>query len=185
MRRGTTIEHSTFIGAPGEITVDTIKKVVVVHDGITPGGFPANVNSNPTFTGQVRATAGIVSTSQTTGSIVVTGGVGVSGAVYCGPLVATTITETSSIAFKENVDPLSNALDAIMSLTGKIYDRKDNTSKREAGFIAEEVNEVLPNLVTKDEKGNPHGVQYTKIIAYLVEAVKEQQRQIDDLKKKV
>lgn len=39
-RRGTTAQHSTFIGALGELTVDTDKKTVVVHDGITAGGFP-------------------------------------------------------------------------------------------------------------------------------------------------
>lgn len=39
-RRGTTLEHATFTGAQGEITVDTDKDVVVVHDGMTPGGFP-------------------------------------------------------------------------------------------------------------------------------------------------
>lgn len=39
-RRGTTAEHSTFTGANGEITVDTDKDVVVVHDGSTAGGFP-------------------------------------------------------------------------------------------------------------------------------------------------
>lgn len=40
-RRGTTAQHAAFIGAEGEITVDTTKKVVVVHDGMTPGGFAA------------------------------------------------------------------------------------------------------------------------------------------------
>lgn len=39
-RRGTTLEHSTFIGANGEITVDTDKHVAVIHDGETAGGFP-------------------------------------------------------------------------------------------------------------------------------------------------
>lgn len=39
-RRGTTVQHSTFVGANGEMTVDTTKKVVVIHDGITAGGFP-------------------------------------------------------------------------------------------------------------------------------------------------
>jgi hypothetical protein len=37
-RRGTTAQHQTFIGAEGEITVDTDKKTAVVHDGIQPGG---------------------------------------------------------------------------------------------------------------------------------------------------
>lgn len=40
LRRGTTAQHSTFTGASGEVTVDTDKKVAVVHDGTTPGGNP-------------------------------------------------------------------------------------------------------------------------------------------------
>lgn len=40
IRRGTTAQHSTFTGAQGEITVDTTKKTLVIHDGITPGGQP-------------------------------------------------------------------------------------------------------------------------------------------------
>ena len=40
LRRGTTAEHSTFIGASAELTVDTTKKTAVVHDGATPGGAP-------------------------------------------------------------------------------------------------------------------------------------------------
>ena len=39
-RRGTTSEHSTFTGAAGEITIDSTKNTVVVHDGSTAGGFP-------------------------------------------------------------------------------------------------------------------------------------------------
>jgi hypothetical protein len=40
LRRGTTVEHSTFTGALGEITVDTDKKTLIVHDGATAGGVP-------------------------------------------------------------------------------------------------------------------------------------------------
>ena len=39
-RRGTTGEHSAFTGAVGEVTVDTEKKILCVHDATTPGGFP-------------------------------------------------------------------------------------------------------------------------------------------------
>lgn len=38
-RRGTTVQHSTFTGAQGEITVDTDKKTAIVHDGTTVGGI--------------------------------------------------------------------------------------------------------------------------------------------------
>ena len=40
LRRGTTSEHSTFTGLLGEITVDTDKDTIVVHDGATAGGYP-------------------------------------------------------------------------------------------------------------------------------------------------
>ena len=40
LRRGTTSEHSTFTGLVGEITVDTTKVTLVVHDGATAGGYP-------------------------------------------------------------------------------------------------------------------------------------------------
>ena len=41
LRKGTTAAHSTFVGALAEVTVDTDRKAVVVHDGVTPGGFPS------------------------------------------------------------------------------------------------------------------------------------------------
>ncbi len=40
LRKGTTTEHNTFTGAVGEVTVDTTKKTLVVHDGLTVGGTP-------------------------------------------------------------------------------------------------------------------------------------------------
>lgn len=65
-RRGTTAEHADFVGAEGEVTVDTAKKVAVVHDGETPGGqalvgeSAAQTLSNktlasPTLTGEPEA----------------------------------------------------------------------------------------------------------------------------------
>lgn len=45
-RRGTTTEHNTFTGALGEVTVDTTKDVIVVHDGTTAGGFPVAARAN-------------------------------------------------------------------------------------------------------------------------------------------
>ena len=183
-RRGSTAQTATFVGAPGEITVDTTKNTVVVHDGVTPGGFPASrlesVDGTSTFNGQVRMTNATASTSTTTGSLIVSGGVGVAGRITVSQVV-----ETSTITVKENVNPILDALASIMQLTGVIYDRKDKTSMNEPGLIAEEVNKILPNLVTKDDNGNPYGIQYTKLVAYLIEAVKDQQHQIEELKKKV
>lgn len=46
LRSGTTTEHNTFTGAVGEVTVDTTKDVVVVHDGVTVGGHPVAARAN-------------------------------------------------------------------------------------------------------------------------------------------
>jgi hypothetical protein len=179
-RRGTSAQHSVFVGAPGEITVDTDKNVVVVHDGSTPGGFPANrlddIDGVATFTAQVSITSAIASTSTTTGALVVNGGIGVSQRV-----TAATFVETSSIAFKDNIKPLENALNFVNQLQGVIYKRKD-TNEIESGLIAEQVVNVIPELVSNDDQGKPYGIKYTKIIAYLIEAIKEQQTQINELK---
>ena len=146
-----------------------------IGSSVRYSGAFTTVNANDV----ISAISGIASTSTATGAIVVSGGVGVSGSIYC-----TSIVETSSIAFKENVNPISDALSSIMQLTGVTYDRKDGSSTNESGLIAEQVNSVLPDVVTKDEDGNPYGVKYTKLIAYLIESVKSLKAEIDDLKSK-
>lgn len=40
LRRGTTAQHASFTGLVGEVTVDTDKDTIVVHDGVTAGGYP-------------------------------------------------------------------------------------------------------------------------------------------------
>jgi Chaperone of endosialidase len=96
---------------------------------------------------------------------------------------AGTITENSSIVYKENVNPITNALDAVLKLAGVTYDRKNGTNKDEAGLIAEEVYEVLPNLVQLNEEGKPNGIMYTKLTAYLIESIKELNAEITKLKR--
>lgn len=97
--------------------------------------------------------------------------------------ISGTLTESSSITIKENINPIINALESIISMNGYVYDRKDGTAKQRAGLIAEEVNNVLPNVVAKDDAGNPTGIQYTNLIAYLVESIKTLHKRIESLEK--
>ena len=124
----------------------------------------------------VSVTASTASTTVSTGALIVTGGVGIGG-----QMTATSIVETSSIAFKENVNPINNALESVMQLAGVTYDRKDN-KEHEAGLIAEQVYKIIPDLVSLDADGNPHGIKYTKLTAYLIEAVKSLKAEINGLK---
>lgn len=102
-------------------------------------------------------------------------------ATLTGTMQAATINETSSIALKENISPIENALDAVLKLAGKMYDRKDGSSKNEIGLIAEEVNEIIPQVVSKDENGNPQAIYYSRLTAYLIEAIKDIKTQVDKL----
>ena len=119
--------------------------------------------------------------STVTSALTITGTADVS---MPGQLTCLAVTETSSIALKENVNPISNALDKLVQLTGVTYDRKNGKTKNEAGLIAEEVYPVIPNVVSKDEQGNPYGINYTKLTAYLIEAVKTLKQEVDQLKAK-
>lgn len=103
------------------------------------------------------------------------------GLLTIGALSAGTITETSSIIYKANVNPIENALEKILQLTGVIYDRKDGSRDQEPGFIAEDVEKIIPNVITY-KNGRAEGITYTKIIAYLVESVKSLNKEIKELK---
>jgi hypothetical protein len=100
-----------------------------------------------------------------------------------GTLTVTNITESSSITLKENVNPIENALESILQLTGVVYDRRDGSRKNEAGLIAEDVAMILPNLVTRNSQGNPEGINYTKLSAYLIEAIKTIDQKIKEIKR--
>jgi len=125
----------------------------------------------------ILMTENVASSTTSTGTLVVTGGVGVGGQVTC-----TTLVETSSIAFKENINPIDNALDTVMQLMGVTYDRKDN-QEHEAGLIAEQVYKVAPDLVSLDSNGKPYGIKYTKLSAYLLEAIKSLKNELSEIKR--
>jgi hypothetical protein len=101
-----------------------------------------------------------------------------------GTLTAATVTETSSLALKENFRPIENPLEKVMQLLGKIYDRKDGSSKDEAGLVAEDVYKIIPNLVKTDSNGNPESVFYSRLTVYLLESIKVLNDEIAELKGK-
>jgi hypothetical protein len=107
-----------------------------------------------------------------------------------GDIIANSIAGSSDIRFKKNIRPIYNALDKVKALKGVYFnwDQKNFPDKSfgaqdELGFIAQEVEKVVPEIVTKDKtKEEYRSVKYDKLVALLVEAIKEQQKQIDSLK---
>ena len=91
----------------------------------------------------------------------------------------------SSIRYKKDVEPLESALETISKLQGVSYSWKD-TGKKDFGFIAEEVGKVLPDIVEwSQDPQYVNSMDYTRIVSFLVEAVKEQQKKIDLLAEKL
>ena len=88
-------------------------------------------------------------------------------------------TATSDLAKKANLEVVEDALNKVQSLTGYTYDIKENGS-RKAGLIAQDVEKVLPEAVNGDEGDKT--LDYSATIALLVNAIKEQQAQIEELK---
>jgi len=93
--------------------------------------------------------------------------------------VAGTLTETSSRRYKENIKPITDQLKKLIQLQGVEYDRKESQN-HEIGLIAEEVNKVYPDLVSKNEEGQSEGIQYSKLTSVLVESIKELKTLVDN-----
>ncbi|WP_400192364.1 tail fiber domain-containing protein [Hymenobacter sp. B81] len=97
------------------------------------------------------------------------------------------ISQGSDIRFKQNVRTLASALDAVQRLRGVEYDwrraefpRLQLPAGRQVGLIAQEVEQVFPDLVSTGPDGYK-SVDYSRLTPVLIEALKEQQRQIEQL----
>jgi hypothetical protein len=99
--------------------------------------------------------------------------------------VAGDVTAYSDARVKENVHTVENALDKTLRMRGVTYNRTDSDDKKtKVGVIAQEMLEVLPEVVNQDNAGM-YNVSYGNIVGVLVEAIKEQQGQIEGLKKQI
>jgi hypothetical protein len=90
----------------------------------------------------------------------------------------------SDVRLKKNVTTLQNSLEKVNKLRGVNFEWKDTKNNRtglQMGFIAQEAKEIIPEVVSDDDEYM--SMQYAPITALLVEAVKEQQKIIENLKK--
>jgi len=108
-----------------------------------------------------------------------------------GSLTANAFSCSSDLRFKKDINNLDSALQDIMSLNGVSYEWKTEeftnrgfTEDRQIGLIAQEVEEVLPDLVHTGKDGYK-SVDYQSLSAVFVEAIKEQQKIIESLEKRI
>ena len=83
--------------------------------------------------------------------------------------------------FKDKQKAL-DTLEAIKKLKGVKFNLIGN-EKTQIGFIADDIENILPEIVTKDKNGEIEGLEYSRLTALLVEAVKELSEKVDNLKK--
>lgn len=96
--------------------------------------------------------------------------------------IADAWTTYSSRRWKTNIQPLQGSLDKVMRLNGVSFDWIEG-GKHDIGLIAEDVGQVVPEVVAYEENGiDAQSIDYARLSALLIEAVKEQQKMIDQLK---
>ena len=97
---------------------------------------------------------------------------------------------SSDERLKENIIPIQNALEKVMSLTGVEFDWKPEHKDahgyegHDTGIIAQQVQNVIPSAVRTNQTGFL-AVRYEKLIGLLIEGMKEQQAQIEELRSKL
>ena len=116
-------------------------------------------------------------------------GVGVAASATAGRIDASgdvVAYSSSDRNFKENITPIENPIEKIRKISGNTYDWKADLKDvhgyegNDVGVIAQEIEEVLPQIVTTRENGYK-AVKYEKLVALLIEGIKAQQNQIDSL----
>jgi len=128
-------------------------------DGITPGTIAASkaviVDSNKDITGYRNLTA----TATITGA---------------------EVTATSDVRLKSNIETINGALDKVKAMRGVYFDKND---KRSVGVIAQEMQEVMPEVVVTDDTEDKHlSVAYGNLVGVLIEAVKELSEEVSELR---
>jgi len=152
-------------------------EVVIYHSGRTEvnSGYGVAIRGNLAVEGTTRI--GTVSGS----------GVAVYRNAGTGILSVT----SSDERLKKNIEPITGATEIIKNLTGVYFDWKDNEDfqsgdeTRQIGLIAQDVEPHLPEAVTLNGNKDYKTVKYSEMVSVLIEAMKEQQQQIDNLKNEI
>lgn len=158
----------------------------------------------------VAMTGGVASSSKTTGTAVVTGGIGISGATFTDTLNIITVANASTTAalcwnsgsglvtengavgtctvsdgrLKNVEGPIKGALDKLLKINGVYFTWKDQQygKGRQAGIIAQDVEKVFPELVSIDDEGKL-SADYQRLTAPIIEALREINGRIEVLER--
>ena len=126
------------------------------------------------FDNKVVLSNGTASSSKTVGAVVVTGGVGISGALNVGGDI--TAFSASDVSLKENITPISNAVDKVRSISGNTFTWNEKSvynGEEGTGIIAQEIEALGLPGVTETRENGVKAVRYDRLVPLLIEAIKE------------
>lgn len=157
------------------------RNIVLIGAASDSGGSVGIYNASGTKVGAFMSisNAGYISVSNSSGTQTIYGD-GSTGSLTC-----VSLHQTSSRKVKENIKPMEDSA-KILELDAVSFDFKDKeqgTDRR--GFIAEEVEKVLPNLVTPETDERPASLDYVGMIPYLQDIIKKQEARITALEEKI
>ena len=169
------------LGFTNGTTIDTTSGDLVLDSS----NNKVHITANAEVDGSMTIDSGTNASSKDTGALVITaGGLGVEGNIYAGgDLVAF---NSSDVELKQDISPISNALDMINSLTGNTFAWKPEANVfgnkgLDTGIIAQEVEALgLPGIAKRRGDGTL-GVRYDRLIPVLIEAVKELTAKVNSL----
>jgi len=185
---GGTARNIMFIGGDNNIYMvnDIPSSLYVIQTGATSRaqfGNPLWLSARGTYTDFFMTSGGNV-------------GIGTAGPGYrldvAGQVHATGFPTSSDMRFKEDITPVDNALDKVLRLNGVYFKwnqlhrevlKRSNTKTRQVGLIAQQVREVVPEIVSEwaDQGAEDYlAVDYNRLVAIMIEAMKEQQTQITE-----
>ena len=122
----------------------------------------------------VTLTNNITSNNKTSGALVVTGGVGIGGALNVGGDI--TAFSSSDVTLKENITPIQNAVDKVLSISGNTFrwnEKSVYNGEEGTGIIAQEIEALELPGVTETRQDGTKAVRYDRLVPLLIEAIKE------------
>ena len=135
-----------------------------------------------TMSGPLTITSAAASSNKTTGAVIVTGGVGIGGALNVGGDI--TAFSASDVSLKENITPISNAVDKVRSISGNTFTWNEKSvynGEEGTGIIAQEIEALGLPGVTETRENGVKAVRYDRLVPLLIEAIKELDTKVKSL----
>ena len=173
-------------------TAGQIQELGVVDPmvGITTVTISGAINASDVVTlSKSSGTSLVISSNQassnkTSGAVTVVGGVGISGALHVGGDI--TAFSASDISLKENITPISNAVDKVRSISGNTFTWNEKSiynGEEGTGIIAQEIEALGLPGVTETRQDGTKAVRYDRLVPLLIEAIKELSNKVESLEK--